>query len=68
MTGDKLSGELMGIRADIPIILCTGFRERITAEKVQGLGIREFALKPLVMSDLARIIQRVLDQPGKGAA
>lgn len=67
MTGDKLSRELMGIRPDIPIILCTGFSERITAEKVQELGIREFAMKPLLMSDLAKTIRRVLDQPGKRA-
>lgn len=66
MTGDKLAVELMRIRPDIPVILCTGFSERITKEKAEGIGIREFLLKPLVMNDLARVIHRVIDQNKKG--
>jgi len=62
MTGDKLSRELMSIRPDIPIILCTGFSEYITEEKVKEMGIRELAMKPLVMNDLAQTIRRALDQ------
>jgi len=60
MTGDKLAQELMGIRPDIPVILCTGFSERITEEKAKALGIREFVLKPLVMQDLAMSMRRAL--------
>jgi len=66
MTGDKLAVELMRIRPDIPVILCTGFSERITKEKAESMGIREFLLKPLVMNDLARVIHRVIDQNKKG--
>jgi CheY-like chemotaxis protein len=66
MTGDKLAVELMRIRPDIPVILCTGFSERITKEKAESIGIREFLLKPLVMNDLARVIHRVIDQNKKG--
>ncbi len=62
MTGDKLARELMGIRPDIPVILCTGFSERITKEKAKLLGIREFVMKPLVMKDLAKSMRRVLDR------
>lgn len=62
MTGDKLAGELLKIRPDIPIILCTGFSEKISEEKAKALGIREFILKPIAMSRLANILRKVLDK------
>jgi PAS domain S-box-containing protein len=62
MTGDMLAKELGRIRPDIPIILCTGFSEYITEERAKEMGIRELVLKPLMASDLARIIRRALDQ------
>jgi PAS domain S-box-containing protein len=61
MTGDKLSRELMKIRSDIPIILCTGYSERISEEKAKSMGIREFVMKPLVMKDLAKTVRKALD-------
>ena len=62
MTGDKLAQRLMEIRQDIPIILCTGYSERITEERAKKLGIREFMLKPLIRKDWAKTIRRVLDE------
>ena len=62
MTGDELVKELMAIRSDIPIILCTGFSERITEEKAKAIGISAFAMKPFVIRDLANTIHKVLDQ------
>jgi PAS domain S-box-containing protein len=60
MTGDKLAKELLRIRADIPIVLCTGFSEQLREEAAKELGIRELAMKPLVTSDLAKTIRRAL--------
>jgi len=62
MTGDSLALELMKIRDDIPIILCTGYSERISEGRAKTLGIREFVMKPLVITDLANIIRKVLDR------
>jgi CheY-like chemotaxis protein len=62
LTGDKLAAELMTIRPDIPVILCTGFSEQITEEKAQKMGIRKFVLKPMVMYTLARAVRQVLDK------
>jgi PAS domain S-box-containing protein len=62
LTGEKLARQLMQIRADIPVILCTGFSERISEEKAREMGIREFILKPLVMDKLAGAVRSVLDQ------
>jgi len=61
MTGDKLATELLSIRPGIPIILCTGFSERITGEKAKEMGIRKFVMKPLVKSELAKAVREVLD-------
>ncbi|HEY7489985.1 MAG TPA: response regulator [Candidatus Tectomicrobia bacterium] len=61
MTGEELARELRRLRADIPIILCTGFSHIMQAEKAQELGIDAFLLKPLAIQDLARVIQQVLE-------
>jgi len=61
MTGDKLAEELMKIRPDIPIIICTGFSERISEEKAKGIGIKAFVMKPFVMRDMANTVRKVLE-------
>jgi CheY-like chemotaxis protein len=62
MTGADLVKEMMRIRPDIPVILCTGFSERISEAKASDMGIRAFAMKPLNMRDIAETIRRVLDK------
>jgi PAS domain S-box-containing protein len=64
MTGDELASKLMNIRADIPVILCTGYSERISKERAHELGIKEFILKPIVMRELAKTVRGVLDENG----
>ena len=62
MAGSELSMEILRIRSDIPIILCTGHTEMLTAESARDMGIREFLLKPLARQELAGTVRRVLDQ------
>ncbi len=61
MSGDKLASELIKIRPDIPVLLCTGFSERMPEEKAATLGIKGFLLKPIVMKDLSDKMREVLD-------
>ncbi len=61
MTGAQLARELLSLRPDIPIILCTGFSHTLTEERARELGIRAFLLKPLTSRDLALTIRRVLE-------
>ncbi len=61
LTGDRLAREIMAIRTDIPVILCTGFSEQISAESARDIGVKEFMLKPLVMDRLAGTVRSVLD-------
>ncbi len=62
MTGDKLAEELISIRSDIPIILCTGFSERINREKAAAIGVKGFLMKPTVKAEMAKMIRKVLDE------
>ncbi|MDM8518319.1 response regulator [Desulfobacterales bacterium HSG16] len=61
MTGDRLAIEMMKIRSDIPIILCTGFSDRIDEESSREIGVKDFVMKPLLRDQIARTIRRVLD-------
>jgi len=62
MTGLELAEKLLTVRPDIPIILCSGVGETVTKEKARALGIREFVMKPIVITEIAKIIRKVLDE------
>ena len=62
MSGDRLSMNITSIRPEIPIILCTGFSEKFGLEKAKSLGIKGVLMKPVVSSDMARMVRKVLDE------
>jgi len=62
MAGDELAVELMRIRSDIPVILCTGYSKKISEENASEIGIKAFAYKPVVKADLAKTVRKVLDE------
>ncbi|MEZ4527533.1 MAG: response regulator [Desulfobacterales bacterium] len=61
MTGLALAKEVLAIRSDIPIVMCSGFNEHADAEMANIPGIKEYLAKPLRKSELASTIRRVLD-------
>jgi PAS domain S-box-containing protein len=61
MTGENLAKAILGIRPDVPVILCTGFSEQIDEEKSKAIGIRAFVMKPIIMGEMAKTIRQVLD-------
>lgn len=61
MTGLQFARELRRIRADIPIILCTGFSESVNEENFRSQGIRAFVMKPIIRKEIAKVIREVLD-------
>ncbi len=65
MNGMQVAAELIAIRPDIPIIVCTGFSERINSKKADALGIRGLLMKPVGMKDLALKVREVLDSLSK---
>jgi len=62
MTGSELAKEILPVRSDIPIILCTGFSEQIDEKKAKEMGIRAFVMKPIVMRQISNTIREVLDR------
>lgn len=62
MTGAALGKAFISIRNDIPMILLTGYSEGITEKNVKSMGFKGFAMKPIIMKELAKIIRKVLDQ------
>jgi len=65
MTGTQLAGRLREIRPDLPVVLCTGFSDRVNEGMLKGMGLRGLLLKPLTIQELAHAV-RVAIAPPKG--
>jgi CheY-like chemotaxis protein len=61
LSGLALAGKIKALRADIPIILCTGFSEQMTQEALEAAGVARTVLKPVTKTDLAATVRAVLD-------
>ena len=61
ITGDKLSIEILKICPNMPIILCTGYSEKMSKEKVREIGICKYLSKPVRLFDFIKIIREILD-------
>ena len=62
ITGLELSVEILKINSKIPIILTTGFGDKVILEQAKKIGITDFILKPFTIVGLSRIIRKVLDR------
>jgi PAS domain S-box-containing protein len=62
MTGDRLAEKLMSVRGDLPVIICTGYSERLSDERINELGIRRLCMKPIELKTMAEIIHEVLNR------
>jgi PAS domain S-box-containing protein len=62
MTGDRLAIELMKIRPNIPVILCTGYSKKVSDKAASNIGIKALVYKPIVKADFAKTIRKVLDE------
>ena len=61
MTGMDLALKMLEIRPGFPIILCTGYSQNLTKEKIRKAGLKEMLFKPLVVEDLSKAIQKALE-------
>ncbi len=60
LTGKQLSQELLAIRADVIIILVTGYSDTISEKEAQEIGIRKYILKPVNLAKLSQTIEECL--------
>ena len=68
LTGAELSVEALKLRPDLPIILCTGFSEALSAEAAADMGIRHYLQKPVSLKALARTVRQALNHALEGNA
>jgi CheY-like chemotaxis protein len=62
MTGDRVAQEILSIRPDMPIILCTGFNQKMSAETALDIGITGYAEKPVDMKTMAEKVRAAIDR------
>jgi len=62
LTGMDLARQILQIRPDIPIILCTGYSTLISEEQAKAQGVKGFAMKPLSKNEIAGLLRKVLDE------
>ncbi|MCF8105609.1 MAG: response regulator [Desulfohalobiaceae bacterium] len=71
LTGEKLSAAVKDIRPDVPVILCTGYSEKLTRLR-ENPKIEAVLMKPLDFAATAKTIRAVLDDskvsPASGEA
>jgi CheY-like chemotaxis protein len=60
LVGTELAREILQLRPDVPIVLMSGYAGAQLAERAGAVGIREVLRKPLVSSDIAESLARVL--------
>lgn len=61
MTGDQLIREIHAINPGIPVIVCTGFSEKMSKKDAADKGAHLFLMKPVSRSELAKAIRDALD-------
>ena len=61
LTGEDLTREVLSIRPDIPVLLCTGFSHRIDAVNAKHIGVRALIMKPYATGQIAEAVRSALD-------
>lgn len=59
-TGIELAEDIISIKKDIPVILCSGYAGAISRETIKQVGIKSFIMKPVTVEGLSKEIQQLL--------
>ena len=62
LTGDNLARAIGDIRPELPIIICTGYSKKLSANPVEDCNIKAVLKKPIPKSDLVKTVRQVLDK------
>jgi two-component system, cell cycle sensor histidine kinase and response regulator CckA len=60
LTGLDLARRAKEVRPDLPIVVITGYSERVTPESCRQAGVHDYLLKPIVGADLSKAIQAAI--------
>lgn len=61
ITGDKMAQEILKIRPEIPIMICTGYNKKMSKQFANEIGVKGFFYKPFIKEDLALMVRDLLD-------
>ncbi len=62
LSGSELAREILKIKPDMPIILCSGYSSVVTETDALAIGIKKYVAKPVEKITLAKIVRMVLDE------
>ena len=58
MPGDRLAAEMMKIRPNLPVVICTGYSRKLSEKKISATGLKGIIMKPFSRSELAGMVRR----------
>lgn len=64
MTGDLLAEEVLRLRPELPIIICSGYGEEVVAAGLGPAGVRAYLRKPVPINELIIAVRRALNERG----
>jgi CheY-like chemotaxis protein len=62
MSGLELTKEIHRTRADIPVLLTSGYLQKEDQQKAESLGIRETIQNPATADKLADALEKILSE------
>ncbi|WP_457574453.1 PAS domain S-box protein [Desulfolithobacter sp.] len=66
MTGLQLIEEVRALRPEMPVLLCTGYSEHVTAKSSKEMGIDGYLAKPFTAEQFGLEVKRVIEEAGQG--
>jgi two-component system cell cycle sensor histidine kinase/response regulator CckA len=67
MTGEQLAGNIKALRPEIPVVLSTGYSERVSEEMISKNEIDAVLMKPVGRDTLLETLRRMLDSRPAGS-
>jgi len=67
MTGLELTRKLARIKPDMPVILCTGYSDRLNEEVALAAGATKLMMKPVDLQKLAATVRAAIEEKRSGA-
>lgn len=62
ITGTEIANEIHGIRADLPVILCSGLVNALGTAELEESHVAAFLPKPVEVAKLASVLRETLDR------
>lgn len=67
MNGLQLAHQINSLRTDLPIIICTGYADKVDLARAEAIGIKKILFKPLSLAILSDGVRKILDTQIKKA-